>query len=202
MKITSHHVESLIQSNARLASRPGPGQLASRSRGIDSVQLSNLAQAVASTQRMLVDHVTEESAFEFTDESLVFDNVAGTDLSPEGVSDTIVGFAEDLHDLFTEQNGHLEQKEINERFEEKIRAGIDNGYDRAAGILDAMQTPDDVRSYSVATKELIDRKLDVFLAGLDLVPSEGEVVTAKHQTEEPPSPPQIPEDPTPDPVLS
>lgn len=162
MKITTQAVQTLIQGkvghNRSVQGRASPRQ--------DSIILSDLAKTFATTQRMLADHIAEKSAFEFSDESLVFDN--GLDLSPEGISNTVVEYASDLYVAFEEQNGHLDPKELNQRFETKIRTGINGGYDRAAAILDGMQTPKDVRAYSLETKELIDRKLDVLIASLNV----------------------------------
>ncbi len=125
-----------------------------------------MAKTFASTQKLLSDHIREESAFAFEEEDLKFEQVPGLDLSPEGIADTMeeaIGF---LYERFSEVNTNLETSELNQRFETKIRAGIDGGYDRAAAILDGLDTPESVRTFSRETKERIDAKLDGFLANV------------------------------------
>ncbi len=168
MKLTRQTVSALIQSNRPVKGHPRPRGSGVESRsGVtpprDSVSISSLAKSFASTQKLLSDHIREESEFAFSEEDLAFPQVAGIDLSPEGIAETLDDAIGVLYERFSEVHPNLNAAERNQRFESKIRAGIDGGYDRAVGILDGLDTPESVRAFSRETKERIDAKLESFL---------------------------------------
>ncbi len=169
VKLTRQAVTALIQSNPPVKGATRPS--GSVSRGAvqsprDSVSISSLAKSFASTQKLLRDHIREESAFAFEEEDLAFEQVPGLDLSPEGIADTLEDAMGVLYERFSEIHTDLNPLELNRRFETKIRKGIDGGYDRATGILDGLDTPESVRKFSRETKERIDAKLESFLESI------------------------------------
>lgn len=86
------------------------------------------------------------------------------DHTAEATSDRIVASVTALYHQFAKQHGEQDGDVTLAEFMEKVRSGVQKGYDEAFAILDGLGAFafDGVQSSIEKTKELIDKKLSIF----------------------------------------
>ena len=86
-------------------------------------------------------------------------------MTPQESADIILGFSLGMFASFAEQNPGMDEPEMAEKFINTIRGGFQKGFDRAAGILDAMGVfKGDLKAEVEKTYELVMKGYDDFLA--------------------------------------
>ena len=150
-----------------LVPQPPARGAASKSAGAaraDTLDLST-GLTLEKIQDLLKTSIGEKVAGLFAEAGVAPAEAAGVDFSPEATADRIVDFSAGLYDIFKDQNTHLSDADVIDKFEATLRKAVDQGAAEAFSLIGAT-LGEDALEVGHRTMDLVHARYDEFFSQL------------------------------------